>query len=205
MDKTRNDIARDLQITRSAVSYRILKLGLSASGYREEGNSNSKTYNENAIKLIKMDILKEKKLIKNHPKIASKKFFLKNKKKENMETFEYFWMQYPRKDAKSKAIISWKNIKPDQVLFDKILVGLARHKQSENWNKDGGKFIPYPATWLNQRRWEDEGLQNDYASTPSSRPKSRYDENIAAADRIVEKAKKEKENAEQRTNKQIAS
>ena len=29
-------------------------------------------------------------------------------------------------------------------------------KQTEQWKKDNGKFIPYPATWLNQERWTDE-------------------------------------------------
>jgi hypothetical protein len=29
-------------------------------------------------------------------------------------------------------------------------------KNSQQWTKDGGQFIPMPATWLNGRRWEDE-------------------------------------------------
>jgi len=28
--------------------------------------------------------------------------------------------------------------------------------QSESWNRDGGRYIPHPSTWLNGRRWEDE-------------------------------------------------
>ena len=28
-------------------------------------------------------------------------------------------------------------------------------KESADWKKEGGKYIPYPATWLNNRRWED--------------------------------------------------
>jgi hypothetical protein len=30
------------------------------------------------------------------------------------------------------------------------------HVASEQWRRDDGRFIPHPATWLNQRRWEDE-------------------------------------------------
>ena len=26
----------------------------------------------------------------------------------------------------------------------------------EQWTRDGGAYIPYPATWLTGRRWEDE-------------------------------------------------
>jgi len=29
-------------------------------------------------------------------------------------------------------------------------------KKSPEWTKDNGKYIPYPATWLNAKGWEDE-------------------------------------------------
>jgi len=31
-------------------------------------------------------------------------------------------------------------------------------KKSNEWTENKGQFIPYPSTWLNQHRWEDEGL-----------------------------------------------
>ena len=34
--------------------------------------------------------------------------------------------------------------------------GLARWKDSDQWTRDDGRFIPHPATWLNGRQWEDE-------------------------------------------------
>lgn len=33
---------------------------------------------------------------------------------------------------------------------------MERWKRSADWQRDGGRFIPYPATFLSQRRWEDE-------------------------------------------------
>jgi hypothetical protein len=30
------------------------------------------------------------------------------------------------------------------------------HKKSSQWQKENGQYIPNPATWLNQRRWDDE-------------------------------------------------
>jgi hypothetical protein len=36
---------------------------------------------------------------------------------------------------------------------------MEKHKGSEQWSKDGGIFIPYPATWLNQERWNDEVIK----------------------------------------------
>ena len=70
--------------------------------------------------------------------------------------FATFWKQYPKRVAKSQALKAWKKIKPTgQVLAD-LMAGLEKQKASGDWEKDGGQFIPHPATWLNGRRWEDE-------------------------------------------------
>jgi len=37
-----------------------------------------------------------------------------------------------------------------------ILKAIAVQRQSEQWQRDRGQYIPHPATWLHQRRWEDE-------------------------------------------------
>jgi hypothetical protein len=37
-----------------------------------------------------------------------------------------------------------------------VMMGLERWKKSDDWNRDGGRYIPMPATWLRQRRWEIE-------------------------------------------------
>lgn len=47
-----------------------------------------------------------------------------------------------------------------------ILAALEKHKKSEDWKKDAGKFIPYPATWLNGRRWEDELKRGEKRKMP---------------------------------------
>ena len=33
---------------------------------------------------------------------------------------------------------------------------MVKRSKSTDWTKDNGQFIPYPTTYLNQRRWEDE-------------------------------------------------
>lgn len=70
--------------------------------------------------------------------------------------FNLFWERYPKKLAKRDAEKAFSKINPDEKLFNLILEKLELYKQSEAWLKDGGQFIPYPATWLNGRRWEDE-------------------------------------------------
>lgn len=74
--------------------------------------------------------------------------------------FEKFWKAYPRKKAKDAALRAWKKLKPDESLLNVILAAIERQKQSDQWRKDKGQYIPYPATWLNGRRWED--VENDY-------------------------------------------
>jgi hypothetical protein len=80
------------------------------------------------------------------------------------EKFADFWTAYPRKDSKADALKAFMKLKADDDLFASIIAGLERAKESEQWTKDGGKFIPYAATWLNKRRWEDE--ESDLNVTP---------------------------------------
>ena len=83
----------------------------------------------------------------------------KNKSLRSQEAdpfFDVFWSEYPKKMNKSTAVKAWAKLKPDSELLNKIMEGLARWKQSESWQRDNGRFIPYPASWLNGRRWEDE-------------------------------------------------
>lgn len=72
--------------------------------------------------------------------------------------FATFWQQYPKKAAKPQALKAWKKIKPAGQLLDSLMTALEKQKVSSDWLKDGGQFIPHPATWLNGRRWEDEAL-----------------------------------------------
>ncbi|MBO5883003.1 MAG: hypothetical protein J6Q78_01180, partial [Clostridia bacterium] len=53
---------------------------------------------------------------------------------------------------------AWKKIKPDKALREKILHGLVNAKEREEWQREGGRFIPMAAAWLDGQRWEDEDL-----------------------------------------------
>jgi len=75
--------------------------------------------------------------------------------------FDRFWAVYPRKIGKGKAEDSFAKYKPDDELTDIMIQAVEVAKKTKEWKEDGGKYIPYPSTWLNQRRWEDEPTQND--------------------------------------------
>ena len=70
--------------------------------------------------------------------------------------FDAFWNAYPRKVGKGAAEQTFKKYKPNDELLKIVLTAIDEQKHSEQWRKDSGKYIPNPATWLNQKRWEDE-------------------------------------------------
>lgn len=72
------------------------------------------------------------------------------------QMFQEFYSNYPKKKEKSKVEEWFKKKKPNQELFKIIMEALEKQKQSKDWLKNNGQFIPYPRTWLNNKRWEDE-------------------------------------------------
>ena len=81
--------------------------------------------------------------------------------------FAGFWAAYPRKTAKPKAAEAFSRIDPDDDMFAAMLAALDLQRRSPGWVKDGGQFIPHPATWLNGRRWEDRPPEVGKAADPT--------------------------------------
>ena len=71
--------------------------------------------------------------------------------------FDEFWQAYPKKRSKAAALKAWKKLKPNQTLRQEIVEAVHQQAQSPDWQKEGGQFIPYPASWLNAGGWQDEG------------------------------------------------
>lgn len=68
--------------------------------------------------------------------------------------FAEFWALYPKKVGKDAAMSAWKRkVKGDHM---EVIDALKTQKTQEAWVKEGGRFVPNPATWLNQGRWKDE-------------------------------------------------
>jgi hypothetical protein len=70
--------------------------------------------------------------------------------------FDRFWLVYPKKVAKDAARKAFTKRNPDAVLVDRMVAAVQQQAQSEQWQRDAGRFIPNPSTWLNQARWQDE-------------------------------------------------
>jgi len=37
-----------------------------------------------------------------------------------------------------------------------MIIALEQQSKTEQWRKERKRYIPNPATWLNEERWEDE-------------------------------------------------
>lgn len=71
------------------------------------------------------------------------------------DEFEQFWSEYPKRVGKGGAFKLWKKIPATD--RQAILADLpVRRRTHDPWLSDGGKYIPNPTTYLNQRRWEDD-------------------------------------------------
>ena len=98
--------------------------------------------------------------------------------------FDQFWELYPLKLAKQKAKTSFnKAIKGGvtaQVIIDGVLafVEFEKHKGTET------KYLPYPATWLNQKRWTDE-YTTDHTSTGRTNRKTTQSERRHALGQVI--------------------
>ena len=70
--------------------------------------------------------------------------------------FNEFWNVYPKKASKKEALKAYTKLYKSHSLPDDLLDIIKRWCNNEAWKKENGKFIPYPTTWLNQERWNDE-------------------------------------------------
>lgn len=83
--------------------------------------------------------------------------------------FDEFWAAYPKKVGKKAAWNAWRKVKPDTELFDKIMTAIGRAKATWQWQRENGRYIPNPKTWLNEGRWDDE-----YKEGPMNGINSKY-------------------------------
>lgn len=76
------------------------------------------------------------------------------------DLFNSFWKAYPKKTAIDAARKAFDKRKPDAEMLSQMLQALETQSASPAWTKDGGQFIPNPATWLNGGRWQDGPVQD---------------------------------------------
>ena len=89
---------------------------------------------------------------------ADKNRIEQNRKENPLRTkvlddgFDEFWNFYPKKVGKEAARKSWSKLKLN---VDHVLSTLSWQKESDQWRRNDGQYIPNPATYLNQGRYSD--------------------------------------------------
>lgn len=109
------------------------------------------------------DSIKKKDDAPDDGETTQRRHYKRNNKEENKQPppsgddgFQEFWELYPRKVSKKEALKAWKKLQPSLEVRVRIQEAVSAALTSPQWTKDDGRFIPHPATWLNQERWEDE-------------------------------------------------
>lgn len=147
-----------------AILKRLTELGLSIEDIKKMGTHELKVYIGEAKNKVEKEIEPVEAVTPNE---TVKKETVKRVKDKSsiQELFSQFYSAYPRHDSKQIAMLKFAKImsecKTDEdqkSMLDKMLKSIETSKTSEQWNKENGKYIPMPSTWLNQRRWEDEGV-----------------------------------------------
>ncbi len=88
----------------------------------------------------------------------SKPLDLKVVRKSAGETAEFrdWYGLYPKKRSRADAWKAWQQVAKDRPAFDVLRAALDWQRMSKEWTKDGGAFVPFPATYLRGHRWADE-------------------------------------------------
>ena len=85
--------------------------------------------------------------------------------KHKPERFMKLWAIWPKKRRKARrdAVKAWDRLKASDELLNEMSAALAKQMESADWKRGIG--VPYPSTWLNGRRWEDDS-EGDGEDTP---------------------------------------
>jgi hypothetical protein len=116
------------------------------------------------------------------------------------EDFLEAWKIYPRKSDKALAWQAWQKLNPTNGTREKIQAEILRQSKTPDWIKENGQFIPYFATWLNHRRWEDE--PNDLFDRPAlQKSKKSHDYATDLAETALQLVKSKGEQTHDRKNR----
>lgn len=104
-------------------------------------------------------------------------------KEDTISDFDVFWKAYPKKIGKEAARKAFKKVR---VKVDLLVSAVEEQKHCEQWTRDNGQYIPNPATWLNQGRWEDEPLTKLGQALQSEKKQKQYRPVVVNGETIME-------------------
>ena len=141
-------------IDRTAQKCEALKANASKGGIAKSRNQQALANDSKSCQILAND--SKSCQTEANPALNIKKYKVKKDKEIINNIFAQFWAAYPRHEAKQTALKAFEKINPDEELLAKMLSAIEKQKRTSQWQENNGQYIPHPATWLNQRRWEDE-------------------------------------------------
>lgn len=81
--------------------------------------------------------------------------------------FAEFFAGFPRRVDETGAQRAWRRLAPDEALQQQIAQAVAAWRQSDEWRREDGRYIPKPGNWLRGRRWLDVPGLADVAAPPA--------------------------------------
>ena len=96
--------------------------------------------------------------------------------------FTDFWKLYPagKGGDREEAWKAWKEIAPSPLVARDILQGLQAWIDSDQWEEDGGRYIPCAAKFLRESRWISPPV-----ATTGARESGPFDETLAYARELM--------------------
>jgi hypothetical protein len=95
---------------------------------------------------------------------------------EQASRFAAFWDLFPKKHNRAAAARAWEALNPSVELQGQILQAVEAQKNWPAWSRENDRFIPSPANWLRDRRWEDHQPESERGNHANQRTKARFDE-----------------------------
>jgi len=84
--------------------------------------------------------------------------------------FDAFWARWPRRQAKAAARRAWMKIPISE--YSSVMAGLEKYRMSDQWTRG---VIPHAATWLSDKRWQDDDIPQS-AAIRGTTPRPSLDE-----------------------------
>ena len=134
---------------------------------KDKGNYSYYSFGDNYTKLISQKIepsivedrtLLSQKIEQNNSSIKEINLLNNSNNSYNpsKDLFDKFWKAYPKKVSKGNAENWFKKNKPSEEIVNTMIEKIEILKNTKQWQKENGQYIPYPSTWLNAKGWEDE-------------------------------------------------
>jgi len=104
----------------------------------------------------------------------------------NVDDFDLFWKFYPRKAGKDAARKAWEKLRPEIPIMKMIADNVRERVEKGEWRKDNQSFILHASTYLNQKRWEDEVVDQKTQTQTRTNPDSM--KSISVMEKITDRS-----------------